>query len=63
MTQPSSTKPAATPSPSAKPDEPRKIESALDEKQLETVTGGKASNVLSQACATGHHIKNTTITN
>jgi hypothetical protein len=34
----------------------------LAESELDTVTGGKASPVLMQACATGTHLKEATIT-
>jgi type VI protein secretion system component Hcp len=34
----------------------------LNETELDTVTGGKASPVLMQACATGTHLKEATIT-
>jgi hypothetical protein len=46
----------------AKPEEPKQAEGALDDKQLENVSGGKPSAVLGQACATGVHIKEATIT-
>ena len=41
-----------------KADEPKKAEAALDEKQLDKVTGGS----LYQACVKGEHIKTGTIT-
>jgi hypothetical protein len=43
------------PAQEAKPEEPKKTEAALDDKQLDTVTGGKS-------CAAGVHIKDATIT-
>jgi len=42
-----------------KPEEPKKAEAALSEKQLDQVTGGR----ISQACATGKHFPTVTITN
>jgi type VI protein secretion system component Hcp len=57
----------AQPAQETKPEAPKMVEGALDEKQLDTVTGGtksvdKASPVLMQSCATGEHIKTATIT-
>jgi type VI protein secretion system component Hcp len=43
-------------------EEPKKADGALNDKQLDAVTGGKASSVLMNACATGEHIKEATIT-
>jgi type VI protein secretion system component Hcp len=57
----------AQPAQETKPETRKMVEGALDEKQLDTVTGGtksvdKASPVLMQSCATGVHIKEATLT-
>jgi hypothetical protein len=57
----------AQPAPETKLDAPKKVEGALDEKQLDAVAGGtkpvdKSSAKLFQSCATGEHIKEATIT-
>jgi hypothetical protein len=44
------------------PKEPKQTEAALDEKQLDKVTGGTASSTLYNACATGKHIPTGVIT-
>jgi hypothetical protein len=52
----------AQPVQDAKSDEPKKTEAALNDKQLDNVTGGTASSLLGSKCATGVHIKEATIT-
>jgi hypothetical protein len=42
----------------ANAEEPKKAEAALNDKQLDQVTGGG----ISQACATGKHFQNATLT-
>jgi hypothetical protein len=42
----------------AKAEEPKKTETALDEKQLDQVTGGG----LSKSCVTGKHFQNAILT-
>ena len=49
---------SAQPRQSAKAKQPQKVETALDEKKLDEVTGGVS---LYQSCATGQHFKKATI--
>lgn len=61
MSQSSNEKPAAQPEPEPKSNQPTLTE--LSPEELAAVSGGtKASPVLMQACATGVHLKDATIT-